>query len=81
MTTRLAVYWNGQRVGWVTNPEVDNYHFFGPWVPDDSALTRTFLSRLTTGAVETVRIGDGVPELVGRIDTPPDEDGVIEFSI
>jgi len=73
------VRWNGQLVGYIKGGNLDNYHFYGGWVPESGPHTDAFLH-----ALQVDQGDEGVLVSVGKLDRAAlascfPEDGELEL--
>lgn len=79
MAKKMDVWWRGEVVGSILEPQIDNYHLYGRWKSVPSPTADMFVENITAGKLETVVLGTRESDLRGYTDIPP-EDGEIEFS-
>jgi predicted lysophospholipase L1 biosynthesis ABC-type transport system permease subunit len=69
------VFWEGKRVGVVTNPRVDNFDYYGSWQPtDDNELYRRFLDQIDVDGGAKIEIGEIGSPLTGTVELEPDDE-------
>ncbi len=71
-----VLFWNGEKIGTVYSPRVDNFDYYGEWqATENSELYKSFLETICTkeyGAY--VEIGQLDSELTGNVLVQPDEE-------
>jgi hypothetical protein len=68
----LPIFWNGRIVGYIINPQVDNFHMYGVWQPNHTIDCTSFLMALDSGQQLTVDIGTEQPLIQARVDIKPE---------
>ena len=71
-----SVFWNGKKVGTISNPKIDNFFYYGNWQPDESCdVYSEFLSAINNNEYgASVDIGEIGSKLAGYILVEPDEE-------
>jgi hypothetical protein len=72
------VYWRGQLVGYVVDPKVDNYHFYGLRRPANAEAAQAFLRAVREGRDVFVGIDDPTVGF-GTVDVEPGDEIEINF--
>jgi hypothetical protein len=57
MQSKIAVYWNGEIVGYVVDPQADHVAIYGRWVPVKGETYEDFLRQFESGDDVQVRLG------------------------
>jgi len=76
MTTekKIPIRWYGKCVGFIINPTIDNFDFYGKWQPLQNSLCQEFLECIETHGEAEIKIGDDQSELKGTVEIKPDEE-------
>jgi len=70
-----SLYWNGTKVGRITNPRFDNFDYYGAWTPTSSAeLYSKFLAKVEQEGGARVEIGEIASPLTGTVELRPDQE-------
>ena len=76
------VFWNGEVVGVVTEPKVDNFDYYGQWKPtEDGGLYEKFIEAIDEDGGAQIIIGDLESPLVGTVELEPDEEIEIKIRV
>ena len=74
------IFWNGEVVGVVTDPKVDNFDYYGIWKPtEESDLYNRFVETVEKDGGASIVVGDLESRLVGTVELAPDHE--IEIKI
>jgi len=75
----MPVWWYGKCVGFIINPTIDNFDFYGQWQPLQDSACKKFLEWIETDGEAEIKIGDDHSKLKGTVEIKPDEE--IELKI
>ncbi len=68
------IFWNGEFVGEMLEPNLDMFFSYGKWKPTNSTSTEKFLNELKNEEQLIVRFDDPVLGLAGIVETFPDKE-------
>lgn len=76
------LFWEGSKIGVVSNPKVDNFDYYGPWQPtEDAELYKRFLAQVELEGGARVRIGEANSTLTGTVELEPDDEIQIKIRL
>ena len=76
------VLWNGEVVGVVSNPNVDNFDYYGSWQPtSDDKLYRQFLEQVDSEGGARVELGEIGSPLYGTVELEPDDEIKVKIRV
>ena len=76
------VLWNGKVVGVVSNPNVDNFDYYGSWQPtSDDKLYQQFLKQVDAEGGARVELGEVGSPLSGTVELEPDDEIEVKIRV
>ena len=69
----MPIKWHGKCVGFVIEPKVDNFDFYGKWQPLQNSLCNKFLESIEIHGEVEVKIGEH-SDIKGTIEIVPDDE-------
>jgi hypothetical protein len=74
------VFWKKQFIGYLLNGQIDNFFYFGKWIPgENTALLAEFYRKIEEEENEYIFVGDEKKGMIGTIAEVPDD--IIDFKI
>ncbi|MEL7498758.1 MAG: hypothetical protein AAFN77_14210 [Planctomycetota bacterium] len=76
------VFWNKEVVGVVTSPRVDNFDYYGNWIPTENReLYDRFIEAVEKDGGAQIIVGELDSPLVGTVELEPDEEIEIKIRV
>jgi hypothetical protein len=65
MANQMPIHWQGHLVGYIAEPNVDNFHLYGRWIPEGTAVSTQFTLALASALRQFEKEFAGVDVCVG----------------
>jgi hypothetical protein len=76
---KIAVFWNREIVGYLVEPNVDNFDLYGRWVPVKGTAYDDFMRQFEFD--EDIRVGLGKPDDTDNNTVNSAPDNMIEIKV
>ena len=65
--TKIEIFWNDDFVGDLSNISIDNFEYYGDWLPAATPVAKDFMDRVRNGDEIEVRLGATPSKLIGYV--------------